>query len=195
MLRLAAPITFGLALAACGASETTPTPGGNAGTCTPLPDAWFKATITGDDAKAIEFTLPMGTFGPDGAINGSFVSSAGILQISATRQTNPRDAGDFQINLPTKQATGVVPGSYSLVDDASGLKAAYVNLGDPVLATDGFVAVSGNLVIMQANACQTAAGITEHFVSGTFSFQAETSSQMGSITASGEFRGINVKSN
>jgi hypothetical protein len=189
---------LGLLLAACGASETTtgPGPGGStAGTCTPLPDAWFKATITGDDAKAIEFTLPMGTFGPDGAINGSFVSAAGILQISATRQTNPRDAGDFQINLPTKQATAVTPGTYALVDLASGLKAAYVNLGDPVLATDGFAAISGDLVITRANPCQTAAGMTEHFVSGTFSFQAETSSQMGTITASGEFRDINMKSN
>lgn len=144
-----------------------------------LPDAVFNLEITGAENHTYSFTLPENV-ATDNFINGAHLSSQAKMTITAS-------------DLP-------ITWLYGIIAEVNSMATGTYNI-DPGMSSftsstgTGFSAVSGTLEITKASLYQSVSSIEDWFIDGTFNGTYEdTNVPPNSVSISGSFSGVNIKS-
>lgn len=150
----------------------------------PLPDLVVAITASegGATLAAIDFTAVEQEVS-NATCNGSYNSNAGMFAMTAVGQVG--QAGpNFTFNGPTG---GVLAAKY---DVTTGNFISAFNT-----TSEAFVATSGYLEITTVDEYAAAAGVTEYFIDGEVDMTMENNDGTRTITVTGTFSGVNIKSN
>lgn len=149
----------------------------------PLPDLVVAITATegGATLATIDFTAVEQEV-DNSSFNGSYNAMADLFVMNAVGQLG--QAGpSFTFTGPTG---GVVAAKY---DVSTGFTSAFNT------TSEAFVATSGHLEITTVNEYGSAAGVTEYFIDGEVDMTMENNDGTRTITVTGTFSGVNIKSN
>lgn len=188
-------LLFGACMSSCKkeSSNTAQNPTTNSSN-NALPDAVFKATVTGAQSQNIDVKLIGNTF-TDHAVNGSVTSAAGLFTMSCMK--NPTTSIDETWNVSLlAEMPELKAGTYQMNTNDS-YKGGYYNYA---VSKMGYLSTSGSITITKIVDGQTVGNSVgagnDYFIDGSFEMTLiDTETPPNSVMITGTFSGINIKTN
>lgn len=190
-------LLFSACISSCKkeSSSTTPnTTTNNNNNNNQIPDAIFKATVSGAQSQNIDVKLVGNTF-TDHAVNGSLVSSIGLFSISCMK--NPTTSVDETWNVGLfAEMKELKAGTYQMNTNDS-YKSGYYNYA---LSKTGYTSTSGSIIISKVVAGQTVGNSVgagnDYYIDGSFEMTlVDSENPPGTVNITGTFSGVNIKTN